>query len=270
MWVFFPRSASGAWGDFLGANSRAPTSSHSPWECTYLPLAPCTWFSPGHDPLMGRIYSGGLLEVAWVLHESGYSLLILELWPWSHLSLLFVTVMGYTLTWRRFLLATPYSSDALSWRRLAQATPHLGDALSWRRPLLVTPCPGDASSWRRLVLATPSVVNLLTSLLWGPRVVPPYVDFDFGQHPGTGRYKYKGKNLFSWRAEIIWEGVGSHCHLDSNSKGEQPFYFNRRRTCLYLLHLEESQDQLDSYQQSAYEKIHEVKWLPLPLCCFNF
>ena len=42
-------------GDFLGANSCAPTSSHSPWECIYLSLVPCTWFSPRRDPLMGRI-----------------------------------------------------------------------------------------------------------------------------------------------------------------------------------------------------------------------
>ena len=44
-----------ATGDFLGANSCAPTSSHSPWECIYLSLAPCTWFSPERGPLMGRI-----------------------------------------------------------------------------------------------------------------------------------------------------------------------------------------------------------------------
>jgi len=42
-------------GDFLGANSCAPTSSHSPWECIYLSLVPCTWFSPERGPLMGRI-----------------------------------------------------------------------------------------------------------------------------------------------------------------------------------------------------------------------
>ena len=158
-------------GDFLGANSCAPTSSHSPWECIYLPLTPSTWFTPGHDPLVGRIYPGGLPEVTWVLHESGYSLLAPELWPWSHLSLLFVTALGHTLTWQCFNLATP----------------SLGDASSWRRLTLVTPSLGDSFSWRRLLLATPSVVNLLTSLLWGPRVVPPYVDFDFGQRPGTGR-----------------------------------------------------------------------------------
>ena len=54
-------------------------------------------------------------------------------------------------------------------------------------------------------------------------------------------------------------GLKLDCHLDSNSKGEQPFCFNRRRSCLYLLHHEESQDQLDSYHQRAYAKVHEVK-----------
>jgi len=34
--------------------------------------------TPGRGPLMGRIYPGGLPEVAWVLHESGYSLLVLN------------------------------------------------------------------------------------------------------------------------------------------------------------------------------------------------
>jgi len=35
------------WGNFLGANSCAPPSSHSPWECIYLSYVPCTWFSLG-------------------------------------------------------------------------------------------------------------------------------------------------------------------------------------------------------------------------------
>ena len=68
-------------GDFLGANLCAPTSSHSPWERIYLFLVPCTWFSPGRGPLTGRICPRGLPAVAWVLHESGYPLLVLELWP---------------------------------------------------------------------------------------------------------------------------------------------------------------------------------------------
>ena len=68
-------------GDFLGANSCPPTSSHSSWECIYFSLVPCTWSPLGRDPLMGRICPRGLPAVAWVLHESGYPLLALELWP---------------------------------------------------------------------------------------------------------------------------------------------------------------------------------------------
>ena len=59
MQALLPRSASGARGDFLGVNSCAPTSSHSPWECIYLPLVPRTWFAPGRGPLMGRICPRG-------------------------------------------------------------------------------------------------------------------------------------------------------------------------------------------------------------------
>jgi len=44
----------------------------------YLPLVPRTWFAPGRGPLMGRICPRGLPEVAWVLHESGYPLLVLN------------------------------------------------------------------------------------------------------------------------------------------------------------------------------------------------
>ena len=48
-------SASVALVDFLGVNPCAPITSHLPWGCIYLPLVSCTWFSPGHGPLMGRI-----------------------------------------------------------------------------------------------------------------------------------------------------------------------------------------------------------------------
>jgi len=75
--------------------SYAPASSHSPWECICLPLVPCTWFAPGRGPLLGRICPRDSPEVAWVLHKAGYPLLILGLWPWSHLSLLFITVLRY-------------------------------------------------------------------------------------------------------------------------------------------------------------------------------
>ena len=65
----FLQSASGTWGDFLGANSCAPIASHSPWGCIYLSLVSCTWFSPGHSH--GSYLSQGLPAVAWILHESG-------------------------------------------------------------------------------------------------------------------------------------------------------------------------------------------------------
>jgi len=136
-------------GDFLGANSCAPTSSHSSWECIYLSLVPCTWFSlPSH----GSYLSQGLPAVAWVLHESGYPLLVLELWAWSHLSLLFITVLRYwglsrcrplhglSYPWvsgggtvGALTLATPYFGDTSPWRRLTLAAPHLGDAYARRR-----------------------------------------------------------------------------------------------------------------------------------------
>ena len=149
-------------GAFLGANSRAPTSSHSPWESIYLSLVPCTWFSPGRGPLMGRICPRGLPAVAWVLHESGYPLLVLELWPGSHLSLLFSTVLRYWgLSWCRPFhgLSYPWVSgggtvDALTWRRLTLVTPHLGDASSWRRLILATPYLSNAYTWWRLKQST--------------------------------------------------------------------------------------------------------------------
>ena len=105
-------------------------------------------------PSHGSYLSRGLPKVVWVLHESGYSLLVLELWPWSHLSIFFVTALGHVLTWRSFNLATPYIGDAPTLRRLILVTPHLGDALSWQRPHLATP-----------TLATPQAVNSLTFFL---------------------------------------------------------------------------------------------------------
>jgi len=38
-------------------------------------------FPPRRGPLPGRIYPRDSIEVAWVLHESGYSLLVLGIWP---------------------------------------------------------------------------------------------------------------------------------------------------------------------------------------------
>jgi len=68
-------------GDFLGVNSYAPTSSHSPlgvdlpFSRTVHVVLPWAW--PPH----GSYLSQGFPAVAWVLHELGYSLLVLGLWP---------------------------------------------------------------------------------------------------------------------------------------------------------------------------------------------
>jgi len=58
----------------------------------------------------------------------------------------------------------------LSWASPCEATPFLGDALARRRLSSATPYPCDAPSGQP--------VDFL-SLLWGPRAVPPCVDFDF-------------------------------------------------------------------------------------------
>ena len=144
---------------------------------------------------MGRIYLGGLPAVAWVLHESGYPLLVLEQWPWSHLSLLFITVLRYRgprpprpyrgLLWCRPLhgLSYPWVSggdtvDASTWRRLILATSQPVNASYWRRLNLTMPTPGDDSAWRRLKWST----------CWLSSLFDFDFDFNFGQRPRTGRY----------------------------------------------------------------------------------
>ena len=176
-------------GDFLGANSCAPTPSHSPWECIYLPLVPRTWFASGRGPLMVRICPRGLPEGAWVLHKSGYSSLVLGIWPWSHLSLLFITVLRYwDLSWCRPLhsLSYPWVSggdtvDVLSWRRLNLATPNLGNGSPWRRLPLATPTPGDALSGQ-------PVDFLPLGPLEGPTIRWLWLWLWLWQCSGTGRY----------------------------------------------------------------------------------
>jgi len=154
---------------------------------------------------MGRICPRGLPEEAWVLHESGYPLLVLELRPWSHLSLLFIIVLRYQgLLWcrpstvfptRGYWGVTPSTSklgDASSWRRLILEMLQPGDASTRRRLILATLQPGDASTWWCLHLATPQAVNPLTFLLGAPfdgshHMFDFDLDFGFGQRPGTGR-----------------------------------------------------------------------------------
>ena len=146
-------------------------------------------------PFHGSYRPQGFPAVAWALHKSGYFLLVLELWPWSHLSLLFITVLrywGFSRCHPLHGLSYPWASggdtvDALTWRCLILATPTLGDASSWRCLHLATPTP-----WRRPTLATTQVVNSLTFFLGsleGPHHMLTFdFDFDFGQRPGAGRY----------------------------------------------------------------------------------
>ena len=150
MRVLFPRSASGAWSDFLGANSCALASSQSPGSAPTL----LSHHAPG-SPLG--------LALSWALSTPGVSL------RWRGTS----RVRILPTDTRTMALEPPFSSlcyysglhlnlamlqpgDTLSWRRLTLATfhllatPHPGDASSWRRLLLATPNLGGASSWRRL------------------------------------------------------------------------------------------------------------------------
>jgi len=75
----FLRSASVTWVDFLGANSCAPITSHSPWERIYLSLVSCTWFPPYHGPLMGRICTRVSQQWRGYFTSQVYPLLVLEL-----------------------------------------------------------------------------------------------------------------------------------------------------------------------------------------------
>ena len=153
---------------------------------------------------MGCIYPRVSPELAWVLQESGYSLLVLGIWPWSQLSLSLITVLGYRgprppRPYRGLLACRPLHGLSYPWV--------LGDdnidtwvwrRPPWRRPLLVTPTPGDAHTWRRPHLATPMPGDTqngqpIDFLPWGPLVSPTIrltltLTFDFGQRPGTGRY----------------------------------------------------------------------------------
>jgi len=90
---FFLQSASGAWGDFLGANSCTPIASHSPWGCIYLSLVSYTWFSLGHGPLMGRICTRVSQQWRGYFMSQVYPLLVLELMALK--PPFFVTVLSY-------------------------------------------------------------------------------------------------------------------------------------------------------------------------------
>jgi len=110
------------------------------------------WLWPSH----GSYLFQGLPAVAWIFHELGHPLLVLDLRPSSRLSLLLTTVLdcrGPKPLRRR---PSP-SGDASLW-----ATPHLGDDSS--------DLPADFSSL-------------------GPSRGPHHaLTLTFGQRPMTGRY----------------------------------------------------------------------------------
>ena len=130
-------------------------SSHSPWECICLPLVPCTWFTPGRGPLLGRICPRDSPEVAWVLHESGYSLLVLGIWPWSHLSSSLITVLWYRgprppRPYRGLLACRPLHGLSYPWVSGDDSIDtRVCRRLSWRCLYLATPKPSNAHTWRR-------------------------------------------------------------------------------------------------------------------------
>jgi len=118
--------------------------------------------SPGRGPLPDRICPRDSSEVAWVLHESGYSLLVLGIWPWSHLSLFLITALRYRgprppRPYRGLWLCRPLHDLPFSW------VSGDGSIDAW---VLATPTPSDAYTWRRPKRST------LTFLLGAPLVGP--------------------------------------------------------------------------------------------------
>ena len=159
----------------------------------------CAW------PSSISICPRGLLEVAWVLHKSGYSSLILGIWPWSHLSLLFITVLRYWgPSWCRPLhgLSYPWVSggdtiDALTWWRLNLATHTPGDALSGQ--------PVDFLPWAPwmgpTICLTLTLVN--TRGRDGTQAPQSWANTCFSKKTKASPYYPRGIPLSSWR-DILW------------------------------------------------------------------
>ena len=123
--------------------------------------------SPGRGPLPGRIYPRDSPEVAWVLHESGYSLLVLGIWPWSHLSLSLITVLRYwgprpPPPYRGLLLCRPLHGLPYPW---VSGDGNI-DAWIWWRPHLAMLTPGDAHTWRHPKRATLTFLPRVWLWLW--------------------------------------------------------------------------------------------------------
>ena len=136
----FLRSAFVTWVDFLGANSCAPITSHSPWGCIYLSLVSCMWFSPGHGPLMGRICPRASQQWRGYFTSQVYPLLVLEFRalkpPFS--SPCYCSELSRPEASLRCLSLVFCLGDAFTWRCFNLEMPFLGDALARRRSLLAT------------------------------------------------------------------------------------------------------------------------------------
>jgi len=148
------------------------------------------WSWPSH----GLYLYQGLPAVGWILHESGYPLLVLELMPLKPL----LFSLGYC--------PEPSRPEA-SLRRLSLAMPYPGDALTWQRLSKATPRPGDAS-----------VGQSVDFLPWIPRGVLPHVDFDLRSTPGDGMvHKPPSLELTLVSAKRLRPRPIVTCHFDNMS-----------------------------------------------------
>ena len=157
---------------------------------------PWAWPSPG------CICPRDSQEVAWVLHESGYSLLVLGIWPWSHLSLLFITALRYRgprppRPYRGFSSCRPLHGLPYPWvsrpKHALRTMSHafkVGDAYTWRRPHLAMPTPSDAQSGRHTNFSP-------WSPLVGPTICLTLVDAR--GRVGTQSPQSWADNCFQWK-----------------------------------------------------------------------
>jgi len=170
----FLRSASGSWVDVLGANSRVPITGYLPWGISTF-LSYHARGSPWLWPSNGSYMFQGLPTVAWILHELRHRLLVLNLRPWSRLSLLFTVVL-----------------DCRGPKPLRRRLSPSGDASLWAMPLFgrrFSPS-GVASLW-----ATPHLGDDSSGLPADFSSLDPWrgphhaLTLTFSQRPMTGRYK---------------------------------------------------------------------------------
>jgi len=164
-----------------------------------VPLAQgVTFWVPTHAPQVSATHPGSVstflshhapgsslgMTLSWVvtipgitlkwrgLHEPGYSPLVLELWPWSHLYWYYncglKAIFFLSLTWPLAISSPPQSFLPMGiggrrHRRLILAmpsAPYTGDSLYWRRLILATPHPPSSGpSMSPTVSLTLTLVN---------------------------------------------------------------------------------------------------------------